>query len=1049
MNIAINRSWHDTLPLALFCLITLSSIPRLAAAERPVEFNRDIRPILSNACFQCHGPDEKTREAGLRLDDEQSALSELESGEHAIVRGKPDESELWHRLNHEDADMRMPPADSGKPQLTPKQLALFKRWIQQGAKWQGHWSLITPRQPPLPEVKKKNWSRGAIDRFILAGLESRGLKPSPEADRETLIRRLALDLTGLPPTLKEIDDFLADQSAGAYETLVDRLLASPRYGEHMGRYWLDAARYGDTHGLHLDNYRSIWLYRDWVINAMNENMPFDQFAIEQLAGDLLPNRTLDQQIATGFVRAHVTTSEGGVIKEEVYVHNTIDRVETFGTVFLGLTAGCMVCHDHKFDPFTQKEFYQLFAFFNSSAESPLDGNKADYPPIVRYIDESGKKEIAQHQLRLATLKKQIQDRLAGIKYVEPSKQVAQQSIEPREHVWVEDALPAGAQPVAGGHPWKEITDPKLVYSGKRAWTRTAKGLDQHYFQNARPGLRIASGDKLFTYVYLDPKNPPRAIMLQFNDGSWDHRAVWGDATTISWGKLNTPSRHVMGPLPKTGEWVRLEVDAAAVNLKPDSVLNGWAYAQFGGTVHWDKSGVVTHSPENIRARESLAFWRELNHVTKENPKKPNSTIPGEVYQAIQVAPAKQTPARKKLIRDYYLEHVYAKTRTVFNPLHQQEAKITKEIAETRKRASTTTLVMQELPKPKPAYFLHRGEYDKRGEQVQRAVPAALPPLPKTDKPDRLTLARWLVDPNHPLTARVTVNRFWQQYFGHGIVKTSEDFGSQGEWPVHPELLDWLATEFIRSGWDMKALHKRIVTSATYRQASKMTPEAHERDPDNRLLARGPRFRMDAEMVRDHALFTGGLLVEKLGGPSVKPYQPDGIWFAVGYSDSNTVRFKRDRGDKLYRRSMYSFWKRTAPPPGMAILDAPSRETCSVRRARTNTPTGALLLMNDEQFVEAARHLAQRVMRAHRSPEERASMAFRLSNGRRPTAAELKILLNVYREQLAEFKKNPEAAKQLLSVGESKRDEALDAAEHAAWTMVANMILNSDLAVTKG
>ena len=779
----------------------------LRAAEAKVDYNRDIRPILSDNCFACHGPDVRQRKAKLRLDTRDGAFAELRGGGHAIVPGKIDDSVLVERITADDPSQRMPPAKSRK-RLTEAQIELLQRWIAQGAPYTAHWSFIAPVRPELPKVKNAAWPRDPVDRFILARLEGVGLQPSPEANKTTLIRRVTLDLTGLPPTPAEVDAFLADTSPNAYEKVVDRLLRSPRYGEHMARFWLDAARYGDTHGLHLDNYREMWPYRDWVIRAFNANKPYDQFVIEQLAGDLLPNATLDQIVATGFNRCHVTTSEGGSIEEEVYVRNVVDRVETTGTVFMGLTIGCCRCHDHKFDPVSSKEFYQFFAFFNSLDGPALDGNAALPAPTVRVPTKEQTEQVDRTRQRIAALRKRI------------------------------DAEAAEA--------WYTKSQAALVSLRKQ----------------------LAAAEK---------------------------------------------------------ERARLE---------------------------------------------------------------------------------KQMPA---------------------------------------------TLVFRERPTPKPSYVLKRGEYEQRGEQVGRETPKFLPSLPPKAKRDRLALARWLVSPEHPLTARVEVNRLWQQLFGVGIVKTTEDFGSQGEPPSHPALLDYLAVQFREEGWDIKKMMKRLVLSATYRQSSRVTKDRLAKDPENRLLSRGPRFRLDAEMLRDQALFVSGLLVEKLGGPSVKPPQPSGLWEAVGYTGSNTKNFVPDHGhEKVHRRSLYTFWKRTAPPPEMNTFDAPSRESCIVRRERTNTPLQALLLMNDPQFVEAARTLAERALKeGGATPEQRLTFLFRVTTARRPDANELSELLAAYREHLACFHRDEAKAKQLISVGELKADASLNPSGLAAWTMIANLLLNLDEVINKG
>ncbi len=1011
------------------------------AAEAPVDYNRDIRPILSDRCYNCHGPDEQTREAGLRLDLPETAYAEADSGSHAIVPGKPEESELLARVTSSDSYMRMPPEDSGVEPLSAEQIELLRRWIADGAEFRPHWSFVPPTRPTPPETKSA-WGGNEIDAFVLARLEEAGLVPSPEADKATLLRRVTYDLTGLPPTLAEIEAFLADDSADAYEKVVDRLLASPHYGEHMARDWLDAARYGDTHGLHLDNVRSIWPYRDWVIRAFNQNKPFDEFTVEQLAGDLLPEPTVEQRVATGFNRCNVTTSEGGSIAEEFYVRYTVDRVETTATVWMGLTAGCAVCHDHKFDPITQKEFYQLFAFFNNITERAMDGNALLPPPSVQMPSDQQRQQQKQLQAQIAQLEQQVQTELAKIDYQEPSAPGGPTaSDEPQEFVWIDEALPAGAQPTGS---WNFTTPSFGAESGSLVLQRKEAGLSQVYFLGAAPALQIGAGDKLFAYVYLDPADPPRQIMWQFNNGSWDHRVYWGE-NLIEWGTDGSVSRQRAGDLPEPGKWTRLEIDVALVGLQPGDAVVGWAFTQFDGTSYWDKAGLLTHTPQGEQAFASLAAWIRA----KQGMAKAKAGLPEKVFQALKAKAEKRSEAQTKLLRDHFLQHVYPATKPIFAPLHEQLTAVRKEL-ETLEKEIPATLVMKERDKRRDAFILIRGEYDKKGEKVEPDVPRALPPLPDDAPRNRLGFARWLVSGEHPLTARVAVNRYWQHYFGTGLVKTSGDFGSQGEWPSHPQLLDWLASEFVDSGWDIKHMQRLIVLSATYRQSSKVTPELLQRDPANRLLARGPRFRMDAEMIRDTALALSGLLVSDVGGESVKPYQPPGIWEAVGYTGSNTARFEQDHGAALYRRSMYTFWKRTAPPPSMQAFDAPSREYCVVQRSRTNTPLAALVLLNDVQFVEAARNFAERIIsEGGATPEARARFAFQLATARLPSADELRVLVDQYHKHHARYESDLEAARKLLASGESKRDESLDVAEHAAWTMVANLILNLDETITKG
>jgi hypothetical protein len=885
-----------------------------------------------------------------------------------------------------------------------------------------------------------------VDYFILSRLEASHLQPSPEADRVTLLRRVTLDLTGLPPTPAEVDAFLADHSPQAYEKVVDRLLQSPHYGEQMARFWLDAARYGDTHGLHLDNFREMWPFRDWVIQAFNRNLSFDRFLIEQLAGDLLPNPTIDQVVATGFNRCHVTTNEGGAIEEEFYVRDVDDRVDTTGTVFLGLTIGCAKCHDHKFDPLRTKDYYQLFAFFNSMDGSELDGNAALPPPTVRVPTAGQKAALAQLEAKAAAIEHDIAAAVAKVK-LDEHPTAAPAPPARAEYVWVDDAVPAGAKAVSDGGVnarWNFVSKSKYpVFSGEKSVRRTASGLGQVVFEQAAPGLRVGAGDKLFAYAYLDPAHLPKEIMLQWHTDAWKHRVYWG-ANLIPWGADKTSERYHLGPLPPTGRWIRLEVDAAVVGIQPGAVITGFAFTQHDGTVYWDRAGIVTQTPQGEQPYATLGAWLQAQQASR------GAGLPTDVQRLVTLDPAKRTRSQQQQLRDYYVEHACVSTRSLFEPLHRQLADLARQREQLEKQMPAT-LIFKDKAIARPSYLLIRGEYDRRGAQVNRDTPAFLPPLPPEAPRNRLGLAQWLVSPEHPLTARVAVNRFWQQLFGTGLVKTAEDFGSQGEPPSHPELLDWLAVEFRAGGWNVKQLMKQLVMSATYRQSSRVTPDRLAQDPANRLLSRGARYRLDAELLRDQALALSGLLVEHVGGPSVKPPQPEGLWEAVGYTGSNTVHFIPDQGvEKVHRRSLYTFWKRTAPPPQMNAFDAPSRETCIVRRERTNTPLQALVLLNETQFVECARALAQRVLReGGKSTEERMVYLFRLATARRPDGRELAELLSTYHDHLATFAKDLEAARKLIAVGESKPDARLIQSELAAWTMVANLVLNLDEVLNKG
>lgn len=1039
-----SRSSIIAVSSGLVLLITLKDVS--LHAEPPVtakiDFNRQIKPILSDHCYACHGPDEKTRKADLRLDTKDGLFNKLDDDSYVVKPNKPDESLLIERINSSERDKVMPPAKHNKP-LKPEQKKLLEEWIKQGANWSSHWAFEAPKKTTPPAAS--NGINNPIDVFIRAKLLEQGLTTSPPATKTQLLRRVTLDLTGLPPTPTELDAFLTDSSPKAYEKVVDRLLSSQRYAEHQARQWLDVARYGDTHGLHLDNYREAWPYREWVIKSFLHNQPYDQFITEQLAGDLLPNATLEQIIATGYNRCHVTTSEGGSIDEEVYVRNVVDQVDTFGTVFLGLTVGCARCHDHKYDPLSTKEYYQLFAFFNNIDGSPLDGNAARHAPIAKVGTPEQLTRLDELQKKVEQKSQKVKEELARIKYVDPMEGKVAVPVSEKtnrvEFVWIDDDLPPSATPSSDG-AWQFVSVPASpVYSGRVAHTRTATGLSQHYIEGAKQGLVVGNGDSLFAYVYLDPKNPPKEIMLQWNTGDWKHRAYWGE-NKIDWGANKTGARMLMGPLPEAGRWVRLNVPIGKVGLKPGDVITGWAFTQFDGTVTWDRAGITTRTPQGVMNFDSLISWLQYEQSLG------GAKLPGPVQKLIKIAPDKRNDAQKKELLEYFLLNINPATKDRFATLQKEIEAATKERNDFD-AGIPATLISKERKDLRPAYILKRGEYDQRGDKVGRATPVMFPAMKSDARKDRLGLAQWLLDPNHPMTSRVAVNRFWQQVFGTGLVKTVEDLGLQGEPPTHQELLDWLAVEFRESGWDVKKLMKLMVMSNTYQQSAKVTPDRLAKDPANRYYSRGPRHRLDAEILRDQALYVSGLLVEKLGGPSVKPPQPSGLWEAVGYVSSNTANFKADTGvEKVHRRSLYTFWKRTAPPPQMSAMDAPSREACTVRRERTNTPLQALLLLNETQYVECARSLAQRSMTVSDAVDARIKFIVKSVLCRDADAQELTVLKSAYDEQLKNYTKNPAEADKLLAVGESKPNEKLNKPELAALTMVANIVFNLDEAVTK-
>ena len=1023
-----------------FCTISVLLLTAAsAAAATKLDFNRDVRPILSDNCFACHGFDAKKRKADLRLDVPEGAFTAID-GVFPIKPGDPEVSSIIQRILSKDEDELMPPPETNK-HVTPAQAEILKRWIKEGAEYKKHWSFEAPVKADPPAVKGPVSS--PIDAFIQARLAAEGFSPSPEASKETLIRRVTLDLTGLPPTLAEIDAFLADTSPDAYEKVVSRLLKSERYGEHMGRYWLDAARYADTHGLHLDNERSMWPYRDWVVRAFNQNLPYDQFTIWQLAGDQLPNATEEQQIASGFNRCNVTTSEGGSINEEFVFRYAVDRADTTVAVWMGLTAGCAVCHDHKFDPISQKEFYSLYAFFNSAADPAMDGNILLTPPILQLSTKEQKKELAELDRGIAATQTKIREAIKTLAYVDPASVQPPPPVQTSEVVWFEDAFPAGVKVGVAGAPTEFVTKGKgPVFSGNAALKRTAKGVAQDFFSGGGK-FEIPPNGKLSVQCFLDEKNPPTAVMLQFHTAGWNHRAVWGEEGAIPFGKVRTPERVKMGALPKTGEWVKLEVPVEKLGLKPGDKVTGYAFTQFDGTVHWDRLAMSSRVEPAKDPQWSFEVW------TKKNQGKRVAELPPGLQTLVRgKKPEQWTEKEAKDVQAWWFENEYQGARELLGGIRSERLAL-----EAKKKALDAvipaTFVMADLPEKRESFVMDRGQYDKPLDKVTRGTPAVFPPLPKQAEYTRLDLAKWLVSPQHPLTARVQVNRLWQQFFGVGLVKTSNDFGSQGEPPSHPELLDWLAVTFRESGWDMKAFVRMIVTSHTYRQSSERADHVLEKDPENRLLAHGPRFRLDAEVVRDQALFVSGLLSPTIGGKGVKPYQPENIWEPVAFGGSNTKNYIQDHGESLYRRSLYTFWKRTAPPPNMTSFDAPNRESYCLRRERSNTPLQALTLMNDIQFFEAARNYAQKVMLSAASTDARITALFRTATGRFPSAQEAEIIRQDFEKHLAAYTAKPDEAKKAVSYGESKPDEKLNPAELAAWTMVANLMLNLDEVVTKG
>ena len=1041
------------------------------AAPPKVSFNRDIRPILSDNCFQCHGPDEKQRQGKLRLDVKEHAFASAESGKAALVSGKVDASELAKRIVATNKDELMPPPSSGK-QLKPREIELLKQWIAEGAEYQGHWAFIAPTRPevPIPTPALKQWPKNPIDNFVLAKMQGVQLTPAKEASKETLIRRVSLDLTGLPPTLKEIDDFLSDNSAQAYEKVVDRLLKSPHYGERMALQWLDFARYADSNGFQVDSSRFNWPWRDWVIKAFNDNMPFDQFTVEQLAGDMLPNASRSQILATGFNRNHRLNGEGGIIAEEWRVETVIDRVETTGMTWLALTLNCCRCHDHKYDPISQKDFYGMFAFFNNVTESgTLQGESKNTEPTIQIPTEdqqtilaSADNDIKSAEARVTEELKKLPELIAAWEPDFKSKLNSDGGA-----VW---------QPFAAKDA-KSTGGSKLTKQPDGSYLAGGKNPAHDIYTITGP---IAAGG--FSGVLLETlpdASLPNQSLGRFSNGNFVLSRIEAEITAPSLKEpLKANFKRAEATYSQKGWEIGLTLDGNSAN--------GWAV---DGPTRRDATTAMFIVDALLSVPEKATLTVKLHHeaLNQHNigrfrlstTKLPPSTVkidgaklPESLKAALETEFAKRTPAQKTEIETFFRANVDSSIRQAEAAVAARKAK-----RDGAMKNTPTAMVMREADKPRDSFVLIRGQYDKRGDKVEASLPAVFPPMPAGQPMNRLGFAKWIVDPSNPLTARVWVNRAFERFFGTGIVKTTENFGSQAEWPSHPELLDWLATEFMQSGWNMKAMQKLMVMSATYRQSTHasdfgsviassgnlnstlpsgakgtinttVAASLFAVDPDNRLLARGPRFRLGAEQLRDQALAVSGLLVPKLGGPSVRPYMPDGVWDETSrYGDLRG--YKHETGDGLYRRTLYTIWKRTAAPPSMLLFDAPSREICTVKRSRTNTPLQALVLLNEVTYVEAAKKLAERMLSEGGSTAaERLAFGFRLATGRRPTSAEVTLLTAGFNADAARFATNKESATQLLATGESKPDSKFNVEELAAYALTANVLLNLDEVVTR-
>ncbi len=1046
--------------LALGAMVATSL--SLFAAEDRVVFNRDVRPILGEYCYHCHGPDPGARKESLRFDREEGFFAQRDDGP-TVVKGQPEKSPLYQRITSTDSDEIMPPPKEHK-KMKPAEIAMLKKWIEQGAEWQPHWSFIVPVKPQVPPD-----SANPVDAFILEKLASSGFKPSPQADKRTLARRVSLDVTGLPPSPEQVEEFVKDEAPDAYEKMVDKLLAVPAYGEHRARYWLDAARYGDTHGQHIDNYREIWPYREWVINAFNRNQHFDEFTVEQIGGDLLPNPTKEQLIATGFHRCNITTAEGGSIPEESLANYAKDRVETTSWVWLGLTSNCAVCHDHKFDPITAQDFYSMSAFFRNTTQRHTDDNVRDAEPVLVLPqgEDAVRNDAIPAEITAAKAKLLEQQNVTNTEFEKWQITAKAETIENETYT---DALIAQiplsegtgntAKGVVRGKPqafalpqnvvWKaegkngpaaQVADTASIDLGELGDFERDQAFSASLWffrpdaSNA-PGGILAKMDKADAYrgwdifytgneiaVHLINKWEENALKVITTDEAgkpdqWRHIALTYDGS----GKAAGLNIYVNGKLRKT----KVEVDKLSGSIRTKQPLMVGRRAG-GGEVFTGAVQDVRLYSGVLKARQVLAI-AELPDLRAILAKLVGTRTPEE---------------RQRLLSFFSTDDPRSSELTAKIVALETEKK------EIQKRSSVAYIQKEKTGSQPMAHLLFRGQYDQPKDELKAAVYAFLHPMPAGAPMNRLGLGEWLVAKDNPLTARVTVNRFWQEIFGTGLVKSSQDFGIVGDPPSHPELLDWLAVDFRDNGWDVKRLIRQFVTSETYKQSSVMTPEKLERDPENRLLSRGPRFRMDAEMVRDYALAASGLLINKIGGPSVRPYQPDGVWEAIAMQESNTGIYKRDTGESLYRRSLYTFWKRCAPPASLEIFNAPSRESCTIRRERSNTPLQALVTLNDPQYVEAARHLAQLAMKA--APQDANGVLDYMAQRvllRSLRAEEIAILTASQSTLLTHYTQSPDDATSLLTFGESKADAALPPAELAAWTMVASQLLNLDEALNK-
>jgi len=1034
----------------------------LTSSAQEVDFARDIRPILSDKCFFCHGPDEEHRKAKLRLDQKEDAFADKD-GIRAFVAGSADDSESWHRIISEDPDALMPPPKVKKP-LSKKEIELIRKWIESGAEWTEHWSFVAPKKPTPPAVGGglEKEIRNPIDQFILNEIMGEPVKPSPEADKRTLLRRITFDLTGLPPTHKELDAFLADKSEGAYEKVVDRLLASSHFGERMALMWLDAARYGDTSVMHADGPRDMWPWRDWVVNAYNKNQPYDQFSIEQIAGDLLPNPTNAQLIASGFNRNHPSSDEGGAIAEELRVSYVADRVKTTSNVWLGLSMECVQCHDHKYDPISMTEYYNFYAYFNNTTDPGMQTRKGNQSPIVEVVTEIEEDKLKDIEKKITEAsKKTNKARLEALKpgvakgEKEPEADVATRLKDLLHFFPLDDAV--GRTLLDAARTKDAIGERTLIPAIEAKHGRGIKLEGQVFDAEGITEFDNRSKFTLAAWIKIKDHNAGGAVFAKM-DVSNSHRGY------DFWMQGGAPGIHIINKWPSNAIKVVSEK-----KLEPGK----WHHVAITYNGTGNKNSIKIYVDGALTKHNAETGDKKLTGTIKTNVpfriggRTPGANFPGEVddihiYNR-ELNEKEIAWTQKDLVKET-LETLSAKRKGLQRRIaesaliNQSAAYLTARSVELQHRAKkleiltgkTTSMVMADNPpdKMRMTYLLDRGQYDSpvEDEVIPPGTPAILPPMPEDAPANRLGLANWLFAEDHPLTARVAVNQLWQLFLGHGIVRTPADFGAQGEFPTHPELLDWLAVDFRENGWDTKRMIRQIVTSRTYRQSSNLGPEDHDYDPENRLWSRALRPRLQAEMIRDNALALSGLLVNKAGGPGVKPYQPLGLWAEVGLGGN--PKFVQDHGDKLFRRSLYTYWKRSAPPPAMVIFDAPNRETCVIQRPITNTPLQALAAMNDVQTIEASRHFAERILtEGGENDEARAGWAFELATAREPESGELVELLGVYEAGIKKFA-DAEKAKALLAAGESDRNEKLPGDQHAAWTVVASLLLNLDEVVTR-